>query len=126
MAWKPTARRQAVLRSVLPGAAAHRTTILLKSHQSSTPPRCSAAPTAPDTAHVRVAYDPVNIVTRGEDPLQAASRLADLTDMIAVDDMIITTASDGIVRIPVPVGTGDLPCPSCSRSCRPQPSCSLT
>jgi sugar phosphate isomerase/epimerase len=100
------------LRGVLPALRDTGLTIALKTHPDLNTDEVLHIAEATDPDVVRVAFDPVNVVTRGEDPLEAARRLAGLVDVIAIDDMVVTRTADGIARIPVSLGSGDIPWPA--------------
>lgn len=55
-----------------------------------------------------VAFDPVNVVCRLEDPVAAAHRIAPYTAQIHVDDAIVKFEGDGIRRYLAPLGAGAL------------------
>ncbi len=53
-----------------------------------------------------IAYDPVNVVCRMEDPVEAARRVAPYTAQIHVDDAVLRFQDGGIRRFLAPLGDG--------------------
>ena len=55
-----------------------------------------------------VAYDPVNVLCRMEDPVEAARRVAPYAAQVHVDDAIVRFQDGGIRRFLAPLGEGEL------------------
>lgn len=55
-----------------------------------------------------IAYDPVNVVCRMEDPVEAARRIAPYTAQVHVDDAVVRFQDDGIRRFLAPLGEGQM------------------
>lgn len=82
--------------------------LLLKTHEEITTDEVLALVRAVGGDLLGVAFDPVNVVCRMEDPMAAARRVAPHTAIVHVDDTVLRFEGDGIRRYLAPIGEGVL------------------
>jgi hypothetical protein len=59
-----------------------------------------------------VALDPVNLLVRIEDPVEATKRIAPYVRQVFLDDAVVRFAEGGLRRFLHPLGQGDVDCPA--------------
>jgi sugar phosphate isomerase/epimerase len=82
--------------------------LLLKTHEEITTGEVLALVRMVGSDLLGVAYDPVNVVCRMEEPLAAARRVAAHTASVHVDDMVLRFEEGGMRRYLAPIGEGVL------------------
>lgn len=86
--------------------------LLLKTHEEMFTAEVLALVEAAGRDIVGVAFDPVNVVCRLEDPLAAARRVAGHVASVHVDDAILRFEGSGVRRYLAPMGEGQLDWPA--------------
>ncbi|KQV41401.1 MULTISPECIES: TIM barrel protein [unclassified Rhizobium] len=96
----------ALVSRVAPLLRERRSRLLIKTHEEITTAEILEIirKTGPDL--LGVAYDPVNVVCRMEDPVAAARRVAPYTAQLHIDDAVLRFQDGGIRRFLAPVGEG--------------------
>lgn len=105
------AQRDAVAAMVLECAPLLRergSRLLLKTHEEITTTEVVEIVRKVGPDLLGIAYDPVNVVCRLEDPVEAARRIAPYTAQVHVDDAVVRFQDDGIRRFLAPVGDGQM------------------
>lgn len=82
--------------------------LLLKTHEEITTSEVVALVRTVGPDLLGIAFDPVNVVCRLEDPVEAARRVAPYVAQVHVDDAIVRFQEGGIRRYLAPVGEGVL------------------
>lgn len=82
--------------------------LLIKTHEEITTEEIVALVETVGPDLLGVAYDPVNVVCRIEDPVAAARRVAPFTAQVHYDDAIVRFQDGGIRRFLAPVGEGSI------------------
>lgn len=80
--------------------------LLLKTHEEITTAEVAALVEKVGPDVVGVAFDPVNVLCRLEDPVAAARRIAPHATQIYVDDAVLRFQENGIRRFLAPLGEG--------------------
>jgi sugar phosphate isomerase/epimerase len=109
VAWQ--AQRDALAALVLRCAPLLRDTqsrLLLKTHEEITTQEVVSLVETVGPELIGVALDPVNVLCRMEDPLEAARRVAPYVAQVHVDDAVVRFQDDGIRRFLAPLGEGVL------------------
>jgi len=86
--------------------------LLLKTHEEITTREVVSLVEAAGTDRLGVAFDPVNVVCRMEDPVEAARRVAPHVGQIHVDDAVVRFQEGGIRRFLAPLGDGAIDWPA--------------
>lgn len=85
-----------------------RSKLLLKTHEEITTSEVVSLVRTVGPDLLGIAFDPVNVVCRLEDPLEAAQRVAPYVAQVHVDDAIVRFQDGGIRRYLAPIGEGAL------------------
>ncbi|HEY0918610.1 sugar phosphate isomerase/epimerase family protein [Devosia sp.] len=96
----------AVLRELAPALRERGMSLLVKTHEEITSAEIVALIEAVGPDVLGVAFDPVNVVVRGEAPLPAARRLAPHVRQVHLDDCDIRWTGRGVRRVLCPMGEG--------------------
>lgn len=83
-----------------------RARLLLKTHEEITTQEVVGLVNRVGPDLLGVAFDPVNVVCRMEDPVEAARRVAPFTAQVHVDDAIVRFQDGGVRRFLAPFGAG--------------------
>lgn len=102
----------AVLRDLAPALRDRGMSLLLKTHEEITSAEIVALIEAVGPDVLGVAFDPVNVVVRGEAPLPAARRLAPHVRQVHLDDCDIRWTDRGARRVLCAMGAGALDWPA--------------
>lgn len=86
--------------------------LLLKTHEEMFTAEVMALVESVGSDILGVAFDPVNVVCRLEDPLAAARRVAPHAVSVHVDDAVLRFEDDGFRRYLAPMGEGQLDWPA--------------
>lgn len=81
---------------------------LIKTHEEITTTEIVAMIERVGSDLLGIAYDPVNVFCRLEDPVSAAHRIAPYTAQVHVDDAVVRFEGDGIRRYLAPMGEGSV------------------
>lgn len=109
------AQREAVaalLLRVAPVLRAHKSRLLLKTHEEITTSEVVALCERVGPELLGVAFDPVNVVCRMEDPVEAAKRVAPYAASVHLDDAVLRFQDGGVRRFLAPYGDGALDWPA--------------
>ncbi|WP_395446182.1 sugar phosphate isomerase/epimerase family protein (plasmid) [Aminobacter sp. UC22_36] len=82
--------------------------LLLKTHEEITTSEAVSLVRTVGPDLLGIAFDPVNVVCRLEDPIEAAHRVAPYVAQVHVDDAIVRFQDGGIRRYLAPIGEGVL------------------
>ncbi|MCF1741391.1 sugar phosphate isomerase/epimerase family protein [Paradevosia shaoguanensis] len=82
--------------------------LLIKTHEEITTTEIVEMVNKVGSDLLGVAYDPVNVLCRMEDPVEAARRVAPYAAQVHVDDAIVRFQEGGIRRFLAPLGEGEL------------------
>ena len=82
--------------------------LLLKTHEEITTSEAVSLVRTVGPDLLGIAFDPVNVVCRLEDPIEAARRVAPYVAQVHVDDAIVRFQDGGIRRYLAPIGEGVL------------------
>lgn len=96
------------LQSVRPYLLEFGMRVLVKTHQELTSWEALDLIDATGSDAFSVAFDPVNLIVRMEDPVAAAARLAGSIAQVHVDDARLVADNSGLHRALCPVGDGDI------------------
>lgn len=105
------AQRDAVAALILrcaPLLRQRRSRLLIKTHEEITTAEIVALVERVGTELLGVAFDPVNVVCRLEDPVRAARRVGPYTAQVHVDDAVLAFEGAGIRRFLCPLGEGEI------------------
>jgi len=86
--------------------------LLLKTHEEITTREVVSLVETAGPDRLGVAFDPVNVVCRMEDPVEAARRIAPYVGQIHVDDAVVRFQEGGIRRFLAPLGEGAMDWPA--------------
>ncbi|MFJ5956640.1 sugar phosphate isomerase/epimerase family protein [Paenarthrobacter sp. NPDC092416] len=82
--------------------------IILKSHPEISSQELEEVIERVGADAVGVGFDPINVVARGENPVDAVSRLSGCITQIYIDDMVMLKDAGDLIRVPVPFGAGQI------------------
>ncbi|MCP8939088.1 sugar phosphate isomerase/epimerase [Alsobacter sp. SYSU M60028] len=86
-----------------------RSRLLIKTHEEITTGEVVRLVETVGPQLLGVAFDPVNVVCRMEDPLEAARRVAPFIAQVHIDDAVLRYEDAGVRRYLAPLGEGVLP-----------------
>lgn len=84
----------------------HGSKLLLKTHEEITTPEVVALVEKVGPDVLGIAFDPVNVLCRLEDPVAATRRVAPYAAQLYVDDAVVRFQENGIRRFLAPLGEG--------------------
>lgn len=96
----------AMLGRCAPMLRQHGSKLLLKTHEEITTAEIALLVETAGPDVLGVAFDPVNVLCRLEDPVAAARRVASHVGQVFVDDAVVRFQEEGIRRFLAPLGQG--------------------
>jgi sugar phosphate isomerase/epimerase len=104
-------RTAAMLSRLAPVAEDAGAVLVLKTHEEMSSHEAVSIVEEVGSRAVRIGFSPVNLLVLAEEPLAAAARVRPLVHTLFVDDAALVSHRDGLRRVMLPLGEGDVDWP---------------